>query len=278
MKRYLVYMISLVHVTAVFGQSTANGYQTDSVGHFSISQIQLDNWETGGESSLNWQINIQSGMKNERKTISESHEISLSFGNSKTGSLPSRKSLDEINLESVIRLKTKNRFLPYVSIKMQTQFAPGYQYEGTVSKKVSGSMDPVYVTESTGLTRQLFNRLNMRLGLAMKQTFTTHFHVLYTDDPDTPDIEKSKFEYGLEWVGDYRKNVNEFSTVTMKIELFSNLAAVRRTDVRWDGNYTTQISDFIDIGFNFQLIYDEDISHKRQIRQFLTIGISYTFR
>jgi len=156
-----------------------------------------------GSTYLNHIGRANGSSKNERKTISESHEISLSFGNSKTGSLPSRKSLDEINLESVIRLKTKNRFLPYVSIKMQTQFAPGYQYEGTVSKKVSGSMDPVYVTESTGLTRQLFNRLNMRLGLAMKQTFTTHFHVLYTDDPDTPDIEKSKFEFMMKMKNTY---------------------------------------------------------------------------
>ena len=65
--------------------------------------------------------------------------------------------------------------------------------------------------------------------------------------------------------------------LTSKLELFSNLQSLKEIDVRWDTIFSSKISKYIDVNFNVQLFYDRDISHKRQLKQALSIGLTYTF-
>jgi len=272
----IIIMISVISLLS--SQNTISGYKVESVGHLSISQTQVDNWEAGGESTLSWQTNLKSSFSKKHPIWNELHILDMSFGKTRVGDIPARKSIDEIKLESLINLKIRHGVNPYLAINLQSQFSPGYNYNENSSELVSDFLDPLYITESTGFAWEIFNSMNSRLGFAMKQTFTDQFPAPYADDPTTLEIEKSKFEYGLEWVVDYQNNINELTSINSKIELFSDLVSVRQTDVRWDSNFSTKLSDLFDVSFNFKLIYDQDISNRRQIRQYLAIGISYTLR
>jgi hypothetical protein len=60
-----------------------------------------------------------------------------------------------------------------------------------------------------------------------------------------------------------------------KMISFSNLKGIDEIDVNWDNVVIIDISDWFNVNFQFQLIYDKDVSAKRQLRQALSIGINY---
>jgi hypothetical protein len=132
--------------------------------------------------------------------------------------------------------------------------------------------------QSLGLGYKFQENLSVRLGVAVKETVADQFPESFTDDPETEEIEKSKVEAGLESVVDYSKAINENTNLSSKIELFSNLEAFNKTDVRWETKITTKVSDFIQFGANLLLYYDHDISPKRQLYETVAIAVSYTLK
>ena len=71
--------------------------------------------------------------------------------------------------------------------------------------------------------------------------------------------------------------MSENSLLTSKLELFSAFKASDETDVNWDTVISTKISKYVNINFNFKLFYDKDISPKRQIKQAIAFGLTYSF-
>jgi hypothetical protein len=64
---------------------------------------------------------------------------------------------------------------------------------------------------------------------------------------------------------------------TSKLELFSTFKALDETDVNWDNTLQVKVSEYISVNINVNLIYDKDLSAKRQIKQTMALGLSYTF-
>ena len=62
-----------------------------------------------------------------------------------------------------------------------------------------------------------------------------------------------------------------------KLEIFSNFKATDETDVNWDNTFSAKVSELIKVSFNFRLLYDKDIFYKRQLKQTLAVGLSYSF-
>ena len=47
--------------------------------------------------------------------------------------------------------------------------------------------------------------------------------------------------------------------------------------MNWDSLISASISRLVNVNFNFRLIYDRNVSPKRQIKQSLAVGFTYTF-
>jgi hypothetical protein len=50
----------------------------------------------------------------------------------------------------------------------------------------------------------------------------------------------------------------------------------KEIDVRWDNLFAAEIAKHLAVGFNFQIFYDRDISIKRQLKQILSVGFTYS--
>jgi hypothetical protein len=117
-----------------------------------------------------------------------------------------------------------------------------------------------------------------RFGVGLKQTITSNFPVPFTDDPGTIDkVEKFKNEAGFESVTDINWKVTKSSLFTSKLELFYGFGAFDETDVKWDSVLSVEVSKYIGINFNLILFYDKDISSRRQIKQSISFGLTYSF-
>ena len=259
-------------------EETEYGWQKEMISGVNLTQTSFDNWAPGGENSFAWQLNVNFKFINDQEKTNWANSGKFSYGSLKTGDEESRKSIDEIKLESVFTYKLGRFINPYAAVTGETQFAPGYDYGIEPETQISAIMDPGYFRESIGVGYQPNDIIKTRLGFSLKQTITSDYPVPYADDPDTENtIEKTKNEIGAESVTDVNWKISENTLLISKLELFSAFKALDETDINWENVLTVKISKYFNVNFNFRILYDKDISRKRQIMQFVALGITYNF-
>ncbi len=263
--------------TEIEQDTTKYGWKNELIGNLNLTQASFDNWEQGGENTLAWQItlNINFSLDQEKYNWSNSGKFSLGFA--KVGDSGSRKSADEIKLESVYTRKLNKSLNPFVAVTAKTQFAAGFDYDSDTKSKVSRFMDPGYFTQSAGVGYSPHENLKSRLGATIKETITSDFPKPFADNPSTIKTEKTKVEPGISSITEYKKKFEENIIFASKLDLFSDLEAFDRIDVLWENNLILKFSNYINVSVNVDLFYDKDISDRRQIKQVLAIGLTYTF-
>jgi hypothetical protein len=142
--------------------------------------------------------------------------------------------------------------------------------------EISNFLDPGYFRESIGLGYVFNPSLKTRLGASAKQTVTRNF-TGFSDDPATAEVEKLRLEYGAESVTDLNAKLSQSLFLQSKLELFSNLKAFDQIDVNWDTVFIAKVAKYVEVNFNIKLLYDRDISLRRQLKQALSMGLTYTF-
>lgn len=273
----LIIALAFANVTAQEEEKKPEfGWKNQVVGDLNLTQNQFDNWSQGGENSLTWQLLINAKFENDQEKYNWVNSGKLQFGKTKLGSGDARKSADEINLESVYTYKFGENINPYVALKAHTQFADGFDYSASPKLKTSGSFDPLYLTESIGVGLKPNEHIKTRIGAAFKQTLSDK-KFGYADDKSTAKIEETKSEIGAESVTELNLSVSERIVYDSKLEIFSDLDALNKVDVNWDNTFSAKVSDIIKVSLNFAIFYDRDISNKRQFKETLAIGLSYTF-
>jgi hypothetical protein len=266
----------LVSATSQDTTAADTAWQKEAIGSLSFSQANFDNWASGGENTLALQFDLGGKLIKNSKRYHWVNTCKIAFGNSKIGDAESKKTIDELRIESLMTYLWKYRPDPYFSIKGETQLAPGYSYGEIDKTQVSGILDPGYFTQSAGFTYNPMKELSVRFGAAVKETITKNYPTPYSDDTETEEIEKTKIEPGVESVIAFSKKISDNTLMNSTIDLFNNFAGFDATDVRWDTDIATKITKYINVRFNVKVFYDKDISTKRQLNQSLLLGISYT--
>lgn len=278
--------IILIAGSPSFAEDTSEpeyGWQKELAGNLTATQTRFDNWTQGGENTFVWQFNVNGKAVDKREKSQWDNSIKLSYGRAKLADLDSRKSVDEAKLESVFTYLLGVYVNPYVAASAETQFTPGYNYteENPAGDEVSAFFDPGYFSQSVGVGYEPAEEFKTRMGFAIRETVTRDHPAPYADDPDTEDEEKIKVEPGLESVTDISKSISTpligDVLFTSKLEIFSNFKALNQTDIRWDNIFSAKISRYVDVNFNIKLLYDRDSSVKRQIKQALAVGLTYSF-
>ena len=246
------------------------GWKKEAVGVLNFTQNQFDNWSQGGESSWSWQMDLNAKFVNDQEKYNWTTSGKFSYGKAKVGDSDAKKAADEIKLESVYTYKMWTSVNPYVAVTGMTQFTDGYAYTDSSKVVVSSFMDPGYFTQSVGLGYKPNDIIGTRLGAALKETVTDKFSDSYADG------ESMRTEFGAESVTDVKWQVVENILYTSKLELFSNLKGIDEIDVNWDNMLSSKITDIITVSFNFKLFYDKDVHFKRQLKQTLAVGLSYS--
>ncbi len=244
-------------------------------GGINLTQTGFDNWSAGGENAYAWQVNLNYKFVKDQGKTNWSNTGKFLYGATKTGDQDMRKSADEIKLESVLTYKLGSKINPFVAVTGETQFDAGMDFSADSSFQISAFMDPGYFRESFGAGYDVSEEFATRLGLSLKQTVASDYP--YADDLETAEMETLRSEFGAESVTDLTYNVSENAVLVSKLELFSAFTAFDEIDVSWDNILTVKVSDYINMNMNLKLVYDKDISVRRQIKQSMAFGIYYTF-
>lgn len=278
-KKTFIFMVILTSMVMAQDQPAepASVWKKSMLGGVNLTQTGFDNWAAGGENAFSWQMNLNYKFVQDLEKTKWSNTGKFLYGATKAGNQDMRKSADEIKVESVLTYKLGTKVNPYISVTGETQFGPGMDYSTDSSFQISDFMDPGYFRESLGAGYQINDGLSTRLGLSFKQTVTSDYPAPYADDPATAEVETVKSEFGAESVTDLTYNITETSTFVTKLELFSNFSAFDEIDANWDNTLTVKVSDYINMNVNLKVVYDKDISVKRQMKQVMAIGFNYTF-
>jgi hypothetical protein len=256
--------------------AATSAWTKELAGQLTLAQARFDNWAQGGENSTAWQLGFNGRFALDEANYHWEHTGKIAYGETQVGAQEFRKSSDILKLQTVYTRKISKILNPYVSIKGETQLAPSYAYTEEGSELIAKFMDPGYFVESLGLGYGWKPILAFRLGFAVKETVTRDFAFPYADDPQTPGVESFKVECGLESVLDLNWKISQQALFTSKAELFSHLKSLDTIDVSWDNNLTLSFSKYLNLHLNIELLYDHDISPRRQIKQTLSLGITYS--
>jgi hypothetical protein len=252
------------------------GWKNEVLGSLNLTQTSFDNWSQGGENSLSWQLNLNAKFVDDQADHIWTNIGKFVFGQIRVGDQSSRKSVDEIMLETTYAFLLGWFVDPYISLTGQTQFTQGYDYGTDPKTAVSNFLDPGYFTQSVGVGYAPNDMIKTKIGAALRETITSEYNQ-YADDPQTSTLEKTKTEVGMESVTDFVYKMEEDLVFTSNLRLFSNLIQFKQIVARWDNIITAKITQYVNVNFNYQMFYDHIISPQRQVKQSLALGINYSF-
>ncbi len=254
-----------------------------------FTQTKFENYAKGGESSLTWTSSlaykaIELGQKHEWKS-----EVEAQFGQTQLGGGDLRKAVDRIRLASLNTWKLGEAVDPYIGVEARTQFAKGYAYSADGGEVlVSRFLNPLELTERFGGSRTLGPGFVTRLGVAFNEYIVTDTYfaaidspgvnMRYTDDPETAKREKFRLDTGMESVTEYERSFeNDRYKVKSSLKLFSKFEDLSKMKVEWNSKFTANLISFVNVMLETEVLYDEDIVKRTQLKETFSIGLSKTF-
>lgn len=240
-----------------------------------VTQVTFKDWASGGENSLAYALLLAGASIDNSETFQWGNSYKFSFGQARLGNEGVRKTDDEIYFESLLIYKLNSTVNPYASATMRTQFAKGFTYDDTgKGTAISKFFDPAYLTQSVGMIYLPTPELKTRLGLALREMVTSTF-TQYTDDPTTPEIEKTRVEGGFESVTEGAWSIAENMTYATRLELFDPAKHMDRMYVRSDNTLTAKVNKLLNVSLTVQVINDVNMSPRTQFKEVLAIGFNF---
>ena len=280
MKKMMFVILCFGTVIAFAQQDTAKpptfGWTHSLIASLTATQVSYTNWSQGGENSLAYGLSLDGKSTNTQELIKWVNDYKFAYGQTRLGDQGLRKTDDRIELSSLVNYQTGGVVNPYFAATLKTQFTRGYKYDaGGTSTAVSDFFDPAYLTQTVGAMYQASPEVKTRLGVGLREILAPKFALFYSDDPATPEVEKSKVDAGLESVTEINWKIEENILFTSKLELFDAFKHMDQVIVRNDNMLTMKISKYLVTILELQLINDRQVNPRTQVRQTLALGFTY---
>ena len=253
---------------------SATNWSYTGVAGLNISQVALENWTQGGDNALAFTLSGNFGAKYIDSPWTFNNTLKLAFGRTKLGKDDFRTNDNELFLESILSYSFGWALDPFFSNTVRTVLSKGFDYKLIPAVQTSQFFDPGYVTQSIGFIYHKIPNITTRLGIAFQETFTNKFPY-YADNPETSEIEKFKFDTGIESVTEGLFKIEENVAYISQLRLFSRFQELDVWDIRWDNLIVAQISKYFNVNFNVLVIYEKKQSPKTQLKEALQFGITY---
>lgn len=267
---------SLLAVSLSAQPDTTLGWKHSLISGLTLTQVSYTDWAQGGENALAYTASIDGKTEDDELRTNWTTTYKFAFGQARLGGKGLRKTDDKIDFESVLLYKIGVYVNPYIAGTFKTQFAEGFKYnEDGTKTAVSNMLDPAYATQSVGAGYEPVKQFKTRLGVAVREIFADAFAAIYSDDPATPELEKTRIQGGLESVSELDSKLDEDILVKSKLELFAPFDALDVIVVRMDNALVVSVNKFLNVNFNVQIINERAVSPRTQIKETLALGFTY---
>lgn len=246
------------------------GWNVDLSSSVTVTQTAYENWAAGGSNVFVWTAGLDGSAIYDTVSWNWANDGRIKYGNSRQNGHPIRKTDDIIDIESVFTYKEKGYLNPYVSAHFSTQMAPGYKYTQETKEEISNFLDPAYLTNGIGIGYSPRKTFRTRIGLAGRTIFTDRYknyaegsHIL--------------FDSGLQWVTSAERNFKDNIKLRSRLHLFSPFDDMKYSNITWETRIQVALTKYIIVNMQTHILYDKKISPRTQLKEVLSVGLSYKF-
>lgn len=253
------------------------GWKHGMVAGLTLTQVAYTDWAQGGENALAFTFTADGKSADDELISNWTNSYKFAFGQTRLGNQGLRKTDDIIDLSSVFTYKVGTYINPYAAATLKTQFAKGFTYDAAASEtQVSKFFDPAYLTQSVGVGYQPAKEVKTRLGIALREVLTDQFSQ-YADDPaTTTEIEKSTVDGGVESVTNIEWQLEENILCKADLELFAPIKRLDEVVVRSTTTITGKVNKYISAIFSLHFINEKRVTPLTQVKESISLGLSYT--
>jgi len=254
--------------------STAFGWKHQAATGANLSEVAFRDWVAGGSNALAYTLWLQGSSVLTSAVTIWSNSYHLAFGQTRLADQGLRKTDDDIYFESLLIWRLGTVINPYGAAALRTQFAPGYDYPATGQVEVSKFFDPGYLTQSAGVAFRPSPVFTTRLGAALREVVTS-VYTQYSTDPATKEVHTVWTRGGVESVSDCAAPLGANVKLIARLELFAPFNAMDRIIVRNDYAIVATVNPYVTTNLTFNLIQDVNVSPRTQMKQALSLGLTY---
>lgn len=289
MKKYIVLIfIPLLSITQLQAQETIavsdtlSGWDYGWVAGLNGAQASYSNWSQGGVNNIAVSGNSTFRTYYRDGKFSYGFLLNTRYGKTRIDGEGTRKTDD--------RLSIRNRFLydlgtdssdfsVYGNVNFRTQFDRGFDYgagpdDGDLL--ISNFFSPAYISQNVGMLYSPGDYFSFEAGAGLRQTIVSDEDVLENNDYGLPAGDNFRNEAGVNFGASYQQNIASNLLMSVNAETFTNVnKSLSSTDVFFSSEFIGQINSLINTTLRFDIVYDDDFSKEIQLRQSLTVGISF---
>ncbi len=271
-------IICLASVVNTVAQSNST-WSAEAYGKVSFSQVGFWRWYEGGISSLALGSSFNVKASKISGQNQQEYEARLAFGVVKQDAIELRKSDDLILLQGAFNFSNISIFgelNPALAVDFRSQFAKGYQYNETdltiEGERISGFLSPGILTQTIALNYPVRDWLNIRLGIAAKQTIVTiqELRSRYKVSTDHP----LRWQVGSAGYINFERAI--FTNVHLRSILTLFLAFNQQSpDSTWETFLTMKVNSWLQVNAEYTALYDRDLAPYVQQKQLFTLGVLF---
>lgn len=260
-------------------------WKKDLIGKLAGSQAGFQNWAEGGVNTLAFSSGLDGAAERTSGGWHQKYQSRLAFGLVKQDTSDVRKAEDMIRLQATFQhlgTGSLDKFSPTVALTARSQFAAGFNYEKNPFEetkalpiKVSDFLSPGTFSQAVGMTYQHSEYLSQRLGVGGKQTVVLdeELRELYSLDAD----QTVRVEFGIEAYIEYQKEIFTNVNVKSTLGLFASFNKPDSPDMFWETQVGMKVNSWLQVNFEWGVLYDEDVSKNVQLKEIFSVGVSYQF-
>jgi hypothetical protein len=254
-------------------------------GYFTLnlSQVSLDNWSAGGQSSIaaNFLINLSANYA--KGNSAWDNTLDYGFGRMKREKSNAVKTDDKLEFSTKYGQKIAKRWYYSALFNVKSQILPGYRFPEKDSVKISDFLSPGVAFLSIGIDYKPNSNFTFLLSTVTGKSTIVLSDMLSNRETFGVDAG-SHFRHEF---GGYMKLIKKGSFLKIvnyqfKIDAFSNYME-KPGNIDWDCELmlTAQLNKFITANLKTNFLYDDDIvtppnpGPRLQRRQFIGVGFSY---
>ncbi|HRP01378.1 MAG TPA: DUF3078 domain-containing protein [Candidatus Kapabacteria bacterium] len=256
-----------------------------------FSSVGLSNWAGGGNNSISVGANTGLGFNYIAKSISWNNSIEAGYGVIKLGNENFRKTDDRLIISSKFGHKAAENLSYSALLDFRTQFDRGYDYnkKDTLGNflQISDFMSPGYLTLGLGMNYKPIDFIDIYFSpLSNRVIFVLNDSLSNVGAFGVSPGNHIKSELGSTFDMLIQKTLVQNVDLRSRLNLFAPYQSLSTIVVNWELGLNFKVNEYINAGFNLNLIYDDKILINRddgsvgpatQIKHVILIGFAYKF-
>ncbi len=255
-----------------------DGWTRVGIFALTVNQGSLSNWAAGGEQNtlginalFNYAVNFRKG----KNTWDNYFDLALGLQDA-TSFGRFRKTDDHIDITTRYGFQLRKNWYAGFLVNFNSQALRGYDYNTTPNTKISNFLCPGKLLFSPGFDFKPNKDFSLFISPAtIRWVFKSDKDFFTMAKFGVDSGKKVNTELGAYLTANYNKAINSWATYAGRLDLFSNYKHnPQDIDLLFNNLLTMKFNKWLATNLSVDMLYDDDVIKKTQIKEIFGLGIT----